>query len=40
MKIARTVWGGGKGGDYFKVLPIAPEMGSGYLNPYGLRCHT
>ncbi|WP_242291526.1 hypothetical protein [Bacillus cereus group sp. BfR-BA-01356] len=34
------MWGGGKGGDYFKVLPIAPEMGSGYLNPYGLRCHT
>ena len=23
MKVARTVWSGGKGGDYFKVLPIA-----------------
>lgn len=23
MKVARTVWSGGKGGDYFKVSPIA-----------------
>ena len=22
MKAARTVWNGGKGGDYFKALPI------------------
>ena len=23
VKVARTVWSGGKDGDYFKVLPIA-----------------
>ena len=23
VKVARTVWGGGKSGDYFKGLPIA-----------------
>ncbi len=29
-KLSRTVWGGGKAGDYIKCLPIAPEMGNSY----------
>ncbi len=32
MKVARTVWSGGKGGDYFKTLPIAISEGS---EPFG-----
>jgi len=27
VKVARTVWSGGKGGDYIKPLPIAIQMG-------------
>ena len=30
MKVARPVWGGGKGGDNFKALPIT--IGSFYKN--------
>ena len=30
MKVARPVWGGGKGGDSFKALPIT--IGSFYKN--------
>ena len=26
MKVARTVWSGGKLGDYFKELPITIEL--------------
>jgi|GEM_PF-5089090 len=26
VKVARTVWSGGKGGDYLKALPIAIKV--------------
>ena len=35
MKVARTVWSGGKDGDYFKVLPIT-IVNSANLNQQGI----
>ena len=39
MKVARTVWGGGKDGDNFKILPITIKSLFKCVSMYNLEKH-